>query len=130
MATSQESSVCASQVVGVLGLPRPVERDLGRHLLEVLPHFADVGEGVIWQVEIFTTVALHLAVHGEEVLAFHVGREEANAEFLGERQDAVLGRADPLPAELDHGPVGQCVVQEPSADAVAGLQDENRNVSG
>ena len=59
-----------------------------------------------------------------------VGRKQPEAEFLGERQDAVLGRPDPLPAELDHGPVGQRVVKEPSTDAVAGLQDEDRNVSG
>jgi hypothetical protein len=64
------------------------------------------------------------------VLAVDVGREQPEAEILGKRQDAVLGRPDPLPAELDHGPVGQRVVQESTADAVAGLQDEDRDVSG
>lgn len=56
--------------LGPLGTPRLVERDLVHHLLEVLPHFAD----------------------------------------------------------LDDGPVGERVVQEPSADAVAGLEDEDRNI--
>ena len=45
--------------------------------------------------EVVPSVALHGASYGEEVLAFDVGRERANAELLGERQDAVLGRADP-----------------------------------
>jgi hypothetical protein len=64
------------------------------------------------------------------VLAVDVGREQPEAEILGERQDAVLGRTDPLPAELDHGAVFERVVKEPSADAVAGLQNEDRDVSG
>ena len=81
-------------------------------------------------MEVLPTVALHATVHGQEVLALDVGREQPEAEILGERQDAVLGWPDPLPAELDHGAVGQRVVQESSADAVACLQDEDRNVSG
>ena len=64
------------------------------------------------------------------MLAIGVSRKHPEAEFLGKRQDAVLGRTDPLPAELDHGAVFERVVKEPSADAVAGLQNEDRNVSG
>lgn len=96
----------------------------------MLPRFCYVGGGVLWQGEVFPTVALYSAVHGQEVLAFDVGREQSDAEFIGERQDAVLGGADPLPADLDHGAPFERVVQEPSADATSGLQDEDRNSSG
>jgi hypothetical protein len=103
-----------------------VERNLGRHLLETLLRFADVGEGVLGQGEVVPAIALDVAAYGEEVLAFHVRREEANAEFLGERQDAILRRADPLPANLDYRTVRERVVQDAPADAVSGLQQKDR----
>jgi hypothetical protein len=86
-----------------------------------LLRFADVGEGLLGQGEVVTAVALHFAVHGEEVLALHVCREQADAELLGERQDTLLRRTDPLAAQLDHGAVLERVVQEAPADPIAGL---------
>jgi hypothetical protein len=76
--------------------------------------------------EVISSVALHGAVDGEEVLALHVRRELADTEFLGERQDTVLRRTNPLAAHLDHGAALECVVQETPADAIASLQDEDR----
>jgi hypothetical protein len=110
--------------------PRLTKRDGLRHLLEALLRFADVREGVFGQGEVVPSVALHGAVHSEEVLAFDIGREQADAELPGERQDAVLGRTDPLPAQLDHGAALERVVQEAPADPVTGLQDEDRKTGG
>jgi hypothetical protein len=44
-----------------------VERNLGRHLLEALLRFADVGEGVLGQGEVVPAIALDVAAYGEEV---------------------------------------------------------------
>jgi hypothetical protein len=98
--------------------------------LEAVLRFADVGEGVFGQGEVVPSVALHLAIDGEEVLAFYLGWEHANAELPGERQDAVLGRTDPLPAQLDHSAALERVVQEAPADPVTGLQHEDRETGG
>ena len=54
-----------------------------------------------------------------------VARERPDAELVRERQHAVLGRADPLSAELDDRAVGERVVEGAAADAVAGLQHED-----
>ena len=48
-----------------------------------------------------------------------------HAELVGERQHAVLGRPDPLPAELDDRAVGERVVEDAPAHAVAGLQHDD-----
>jgi hypothetical protein len=109
---------------------RPEERDLGRHPREALPRLADVGEGVLEQGEVVAAVAPHIAVHGEEMVAFDVGREHADAELPCEREDAVLREADPLAAQLDHRAVTERVIQEAPADAVAGLQHEDREPGG
>ena len=92
--------------------------------------FADIGKGVLGQGEVVPAIALDVAAYGEEVLAFHVCREEANAEFLGEHQDAILRRADPLPANLDYSTALECVVQDAPAHPVAGLQYEARKTGG
>src|SRR5918998_3640173 len=64
------------------------------------------------------------------MVAFDVGREHADAELPCEREDAVLREADPLAAQLDHRAVTERVIQEAPADAVAGLQHEDREPGG
>ena len=59
------------------------------------------------------------------MVALLVAREGAHAELVGERQHAVLRRPDPLPAELDDRAVGERVVEDAPADAVAGLQHDD-----
>jgi hypothetical protein len=83
--------------------------------------FADVREGVLGQGEVVPNVAFHGATHGQEVLAFHVCWEQADAELVGERQDAILDRSDPLAAHFDHGAALERVVEDAATDAVAGL---------
>jgi hypothetical protein len=51
---------------------------------------ADVGEGGLGQGEVVPAVALYVALYGEEVLAFYVRREEADAEFLSYEQGGHL----------------------------------------
>src|ERR671920_1469531 len=101
-----------------------------RHLLQTLLRFADVGEGVLGQGDVVPAVALHMTVYGEEVLAFYVRWEEVDVEFLGERQDAILGRTDPLSADLDYNTIGQCVVEDAPADSIAGFQNHHRKPRG
>ena len=48
----------------------------------------------------------------------------------GERQDAVLRRADPLPADLDYSTALECVVENAPADTIAGLQHNHRKPGG
>src|ERR687893_507721 len=110
--------------------PRLVERYGLRHLLEALLGLANVREGVFWQGEVVPSIALHLAIHSEEVLAFYIGWEHDNAELPGEHQDVILSRTDPLPAQLDHGAALERVVQEAPADPVTGLQHEDRATGG
>jgi hypothetical protein len=60
------------------------------------------------------------------MVALDVGREQSDAEVLGERQDSVLGGSDPLAAHFDHNTTLKPVVQDAPADTVAGLQYGNR----
>ena len=62
--------------------------------------------------------------------ALVVRREQRRAELVGEREGAVLGRPDPLPAELDDDPVARAGVEHPTTDAVSGLEDHDGATRG
>ena len=57
-------------------------------------------------------------------LALVVGRVALEAELVDEGVDPVLGRADPLAADLDGDP-GDGVVQRAAADPVPGLEHDD-----
>jgi hypothetical protein len=58
----------------------------------------------------------------QQMLAGAVGGERLEPELGGELRHAQLGRADPLAAGLDDGPVGQLVVEDAAAHPVPGLE--------
>ena len=64
------------------------------------------------------------AVDFEQVPALVVGREGFDPELGGERREPLLGRADPLAADLDHLAVADLLVQQAAADPAAGLDHE------
>jgi hypothetical protein len=69
----------------------------------------------------------------DDALAGGVGLEGVDAQLARELDEAVLGRADPLPADLDDlaGVLGrQRLVERPPADAVARLEDDDRRARG
>ncbi len=55
-----------------------------------------------------------------------MGGEGLEAQLAGERQHAVLGRPDPLAADLDLLAVGDRLRQQPAPDPVARLQHRDR----
>ena len=59
-----------------------------------------------------------------------VGREGLEAELADQGQHPVLGRADPLGADLDHLAVADRLVQRPAADPVAGLEHDRLAACG
>jgi len=67
-----------------------------------------------------------LAVDGHEAGSGLVRGEQLNPEAGGECRDAILCGTHPLPAEFDHHPVGQRMVQDPPAYAVPGFDDDDR----
>ncbi len=60
---------------------------------------------------------------------FVVGREGLDAQLAGERRDPLLGRTDPLAADLDHLALADLLVEQPAADPVTRL-DHDRLRSG
>ena len=66
----------------------------------------------------------------EDVLAGAVGREGLEPELADQRDHPVLGRADPLGADLDHLAVADRLVQRPAADPVAGLEHDHVAAGG
>ena len=70
------------------------------------------------------------AARDEHVGAAVVGREGLDPDRLREREDAVLGRADELAADLADVPAADRAVQRAPADAVARLEDDHLAVGG
>ena len=61
-----------------------------------------------------------------DVVAVVEGRELADPELVGEREDAVLGGADEGGAALGDLAVSDRAVERPAADPVSGLEDDHR----
>ena len=60
----------------------------------------------------------------DQVPPLVIGREGLDAQLAGERRDPLLGRADPLAADLDHLAVADLLVEQPAADPVARLDHD------
>ena len=113
------------EVAGTGRVPRCVERDGRGQRLESGLRVGDVHQRVLVEPERLVGPAAGVAVDAQEVIALLIGREGGEPELVGERQDAVLGRADPLPAELDDRAVGEGVVERAPAHPVASLQHDD-----
>ncbi len=59
-----------------------------------------------------------------------MGREGLDAQLSGERRDPLLGRADPLAADLDQLARADLLVEQPAADPVAGLDYDRLDPGG
>ena len=59
-----------------------------------------------------------------------MGREGLEPQLGDQRQDPVLGRADPLGADLDHLAVADRLVERPAADPVARLEHDHVAAAG
>ena len=66
----------------------------------------------------------------DQVPPLVIGREGVDAELAGERRDPLLGRADPLAADLDHLALADLLVEQPAADAVARLDHDRLRPGG
>ena len=66
----------------------------------------------------------------EHVLALHVGGERLHAELARQRGEAVLGRPDPLGADLHDVAAADVLVEHPAADPVARLHDDHGRSRG
>jgi hypothetical protein len=64
------------------------------------------------------------------VTALVVGWEGGDPELSGERRDPLLGRPDPLAADLDHLAVADLLVEQAAADAVARLEHDRPLAGG
>ena len=105
---SQRGDRLGVEPLGLLRLPRGLERDRLREPVEPELRDAEVGEHVRRQPVGLAVggrrgaVALELgAAAMEEVVAAVIGRVVADAELGRERVEAILGRPDPLAADLD-----------------------------
>jgi hypothetical protein len=87
---------------------------------------ADVLQDVSREPERRVCEAQLPTVELENALAVIVGREQRKVEIVRERAHAMLGRTDPLAAELHHRAIRERVVEQPPADAVASLEHHDR----
>ena len=109
------------QLPGAIGRPRHFERHVPGEAIEASLRLPDVGEHE--RAETRTRpVADRFVTQTQQMLPGVVRGESLEPELGGELGHAELGGADPLPAELYHGAVGERVVEDPAADAVTGLE--------
>jgi hypothetical protein len=113
------------ELAGVGGVPGRVERDRRSQRLERRLRLAHVDQRLLVEAERLVLPAAGAAVEPEQVVALLVARKRLHAELLGEREHAVLGRADPLAAELHDRAVGERVVEDAATHAIAGLEHED-----
>ena len=114
------------------GLPGGVDRHLGRHLVEAEDRvgsrsgrIAGSGRRRPERPRVAVGAALALGVD-VDVVAVVEGRELADPELLGEREDVVLGRADEGGAALGDLAAADRAVERPAADPVSGLEHDHR----
>ena len=74
-------------------------------------------------------VALEVAAPGDQLVAGAVLRERRDAELVGEARDPVLGRPDPLAAEIEDV-VADPARQRAAADPIAGLDHDHVGPGG
>ena len=106
-------------------LPGGVERHLAGHAVEPPLGALHVEQHDRVDARDRPAVAAQPPAVLDHVLALPVGGEGLDAELGGQRGQAVLRRADPLGAHLDDVPAADVLVQDPPADAVAGLHDDH-----
>jgi hypothetical protein len=111
-------------------LPRRVERDSLGHALELRLRLEQVGDHVRGELGPVAGVAVDGPGQLEDVLALDVGRVRVDPNRARQRGQPVLGRADPLAADLDDLAVAEFVVERPAAGAVARLEDHHRRARG
>ena len=114
-------------VGGAARRPRLVDRHLRGHLVDQRDQRGDVlgDEGVRRRGAQRRGVAVgrpRLRRVEVDVVAGVIGVERADAEVLGQREHAVLGRADELSTRLGDVAAPEVVVQHPAAHPVARLQ--------
>ena len=69
---------------------------------------------------------IRLALELDHVLTGRVGGEGLDVQLPSQRRDPVLSRADPLAADLNHLAIADRLVQQSPADALAGLEHQDR----
>ena len=109
------------ELPGTIGRPRHFERHVPGETIEACLRLPDVGEHEGAEART-RAVTDRLVTQMQQMLPGVVRGERLEPELGGEFGHAELGRADPLPAELHDGAVGERVVEDPAADAVAGLE--------
>ena len=77
------------------------------------------------QPEGLAAVALQRAAAVKQVIALIPGRVGLDPELGRQRLEPVLGRPDPLAADLDHRPVLEAMVEGPPADPVLRLEHDH-----
>ena len=114
----------------VRGGPGSVDRDGGRHLIEQGDRRDHLGQdqGVRRGAAERPGVAelLPVAVVDVDVVALVVVLERADTEAIEGRQHPILGRADERAAPLGYVTTLQLVAGDPAADAIARLDDRDR----
>jgi hypothetical protein len=93
----------------------------------VLSHSAALGA---FQGASTGRVARQRPVEEQDVVTLVIGREDVHADRLGERQDAVLRRADVLAADLRDHALLNAVVESAPAHAIARLEDTDLLAGG
>ena len=106
--------------------PRLVGVDLRDELVELLDEADDLALGLRRNGEdLALEEPAHAALVDVDVLALAVARVGLEAEVVERLDEGVLVGRDPLAADLEHGALDR-VGPEPAADAVAGLEHDDR----
>jgi hypothetical protein len=119
-----------SRARGAWRVPRRLERDALGERVEPPPRLLVVEQDRRVEPGDEAAVALDLAAPLDARVAVGVRRVRLDAELAGQLDEAVLRRADPLAADLDHLAPADVVVQGAPADAVARLEHHDRRPVG